>query len=408
MTLDPNISKQKYLGKKGTICFIILMNMFIPLSTDLYLPAMPKMGTYFGVASSVVNLTLVSFFFFFAVGTLLCGPLSDKYGRKLILLAGSGCYCLTSVVCVLAPSIYVMIAARIFQGIGAGAIIAVSIALVKDCFSGKQREAILAVVQSFSSLAPMIAPVIGAMLLKITDWRGAFILLTVAGLVCFVLSCLYQETLKDDERLRESTFATLGKLVKIGSNIGFLVPCFVFSLFNLAFMGYIAVSSYIYVDYFSLSEQVYSYFFAANALLSVVGPIAYVKFFSEFNKVTLIYTCFIGYVVCGIILLLVGHGAPLLFWIGFAPVTFLGTFIRPYSSSLMLDQQQGDTGSASSLINGVYTVFGSVGMACMSVWSDNIFGLGIIVLLTGIISVVSWFVFMCSRIPCAGLKFERP
>ncbi len=404
MELEGSVKKQKYLGENGTICFIILMNMFIPLSTDLYLPAMPKMSSYFGVSSSLVNMTLVSFFFFFAAGTLLCGPLSDKYGRKLILLAGSGCYCITSLVCMLSPNIYVMIAARVFQGIGAGAIIAVSIALVKDCFSGKQREAILAIVQSFSSLAPMIAPVIGAMLLKITDWRGAFFLLTFAGLLCFVLSCLYQETLNDEERLTESTFATLGKLFKIGRNIGFMLPCFIFSLFNLAFMGYIAVSSYIYVDHFSLSEQVYSYFFAANALLSVLGPIAYVKFFSEFNKVRLIYTCFIGYVVCGILLLTVGHSAPVLFWIGFAPVTFLGTFIRPYSSSLMLDQQKGDTGSASSLINGIYTVFGSIGMAGMSVWNDNIFGLGVIVLLTGMISVLGWLLFMRSNIPCVGIK----
>ena len=273
MEASNNIRKQKYLGKSGMIFFITLMNMFIPLSTDLYLPAMPKMSEYFNVTSSMVNLTLISFFFFFAVGTLLCGPLSDKYGRKLVLIAGSAAYCIMSIICVLSPNIQIMIVARIFQGIGAGAIIAVSIALVKDCFSGKQRETILAVVQSASSLAPMIAPVVGAMLLKFTDWRGAFILLTLTGFLCFMMSCLYQETLNEEERLSESTLATIGKLITIGKNAGFLIPCFIFSLFNLAFMGYIAVSSYIYVDYFSMSEQMYSYFFAANALLSVLGPI---------------------------------------------------------------------------------------------------------------------------------------
>ena len=76
-----------------------------------------------------------------------------------------------------------MIAARIVQGIGAGAITAVSMALIKDCFSGKQRETILAIVQSVAGLAPMIAPVLGAILLQFTDWRGSFIVLTVVGLL---------------------------------------------------------------------------------------------------------------------------------------------------------------------------------------------------------------------------------
>ena len=172
MEASNNIRKQKYLGKSGMIFFITLMNMFIPLSTDLYLPAMPKMSEYFNVTSSMVNLTLISFFFFFAVGTLLCGPLSDKYGRKLVLIAGSAAYCIMSIICVLSPNIQIMIVARIFQGIGAGAIIAVSIALVKDCFSGKQRETILAVVQSASSLAPMIAPVVGATIVRTSSISG--------------------------------------------------------------------------------------------------------------------------------------------------------------------------------------------------------------------------------------------
>ena len=404
MDVVHNIENQKYLGRGGMIFFITLMNMFIPLSTDLYLPALPKMSEYFNASSSMVNLTLSSFFFFFAIGTLLCGPLSDKYGRRPVLVVDSAIYCIMSITCVLAPNVQVMIGARIFQGIGAGAIIAVSIALVKDCFDGKQRETILAVVQSASSLAPMIAPVIGAMLLKIIDWRGAFMLLTIVGAACFILSCLYQETLRDEDRLSETTIASIGKLIKIGKNIGFLVPCLIFSLFNFAFMGYIAVSSYIYVDHFLLSEQVYSYFFAANALLSVLGPMVYVKFFSNVNKKKLIYACFIGYIFCGCFLLLVGHQTPILFWIGFAPVTFFGTFIRPYSSSLMLDQQMSDTGSASSLINGIYTVFGSIGMACMSMWNDSILGLGIVVLLTGLISFLGWLGLMRSNIPCIGIK----
>jgi len=404
MNAQKNIAKQKYLGKGGLIFFITLMNMFIPLSTDLYLPALPTMSDYFGVPTALTNLTLVSFFFFFAVGTLFWGPISDKYGRRKVLIVGTAMYVASSAVCALSPNVSVMIVARVVQGIGAGAIIAVSMALVKDCFSGKQRETILALVQSVSGLAPMIAPVLGGVLLTFTDWRGSFIVLTVVGTLCLLLSLLYQETLDEEERYSGTVLGALGRLVTVGRNIGFLVPCLIFSLYNLAFMGYIAMSSYIYVNRFGLSEQVYSYFFAANAALSLIGPMIYVRFLTEMNKKKFAYICFIGYALCGVLLISVGHITPFLFWIGFAPFSLLGTISRPFSTNIMLEQQRGDTGSASSLINGVATIFGSVGMMVSSMWGDIILGLGVMIFLSGVVSIVGWALLMRSSVPCRGVK----
>ncbi len=404
MSAQENIKKQKFLGKNGLIVFITLMNMFIPLSTDLYLPALPTMSTYFGVSSALTNLTLVSFFFFYAVGTLFWGPMSDKYGRKKVLIVGTILYVAASAVCAASAHVYMMIAARIVQGIGAGAITAVSMALIKDCFQGKQRETILAIVQSVAGLAPMIAPVLGAVLLQFTDWRGSFVVLTAVGAVYLLLAFLYQETLSDEERYEGTVLGSLGRLVTVGKNMGFLVPCLIFSLYNLAFMGYIAMSSYIYVEYFGLSEQVYSYFFAANAALSMVGPILYVRFMTGFNKKKFAMICFALYAVCGAAIVLIGHASPFLFWIGFAPFSLIGTITRPFGTNIMLDQQSGDTGSASSLINGVATILGSVGMMCASMWADIVFGLGFMICVTGIVSVICWMLLMRSAVPCRGVK----
>ena len=404
MDTKQNIAKQKFLGMKGLVLFITLMNMFIPLSTDLYLPALPTMSTYFHVSSALTNLTLVSFFFFYAVGTLFWGPMSDKYGRKKILLIGTIFYVFASAACAASLNVYMLIAARIVQGIGAGAITAVSMALIKDCFSGKQRETILAIVQSVAGLAPMIAPVLGAILLQFTDWRGSFIVLTVVGLLCLLLAFLYQETLSDEERYEGTVLGSLGRLVAVGKNIGFLVPCIIFSLYNLAFMGYIAMSSYIYVDVFGLSEQLYSYFFAANAALSMIGPMLYVRFMTGFDKIKFALTCFALYAVCGIFIVVLGGNAPFLFWLGFAPFSLAGTITRPFGTNIMLDQQSGDTGSASSLINGVATVLGSVGMMCAAMWDNIVAGLGIMICLTGIVSILGWLLLMRSSVPCRGVK----
>ena len=404
MDTKQNIAKQKFLGMKGLVLFITLMNMFIPLSTDLYLPALPTMSTYFHVSSALTNSTLVSFFFFYAVGTLFWGPMSDKYGRKKILLIGTIFYVFASAACAASLNVYMLIAARIVQGIGAGAITAVSMALIKDCFSGKQRETILAIVQSVAGLAPMIAPVLGAILLQFTDWRGSFIVLTVVGLLCLLLAFLYQETLSDEERYEGTVLGSLGRLVAVGKNIGFLVPCIIFSLYNLAFMGYIAMSSYIYVDVFGLSEQLYSYFFAANAALSMIGPMLYVRFMTGFDKKKFALTCFALYAVCGIFIVVLGGNAPFLFWLGFAPFSLAGTITRPFGTNIMLDQQSGDTGSASSLINGVATVLGSVGMMCAAMWDNIVAGLGIMICLTGIVSILGWLLLMRSSVPCRGVK----
>lgn len=404
MDVQQNLRKQKFLGKTGMIIFITLANMFIPLSTDLYLPALPSLSTYFGVSATITNLTLVSFFFFFAVGTLFWGPMSDKYGRKRILLIGSGLYVASSVVCAISVTIYMMIAARIVQGIGAGAIIAVSTALIKDCFAGGQRTTILALVQSASGLAPMIAPVLGAVLLMVTDWRGSFVALTIAGLLCLLLSFLYQETLVEEERYEGSVWGSLGRLVTVGKNVGFMVPCLIFGLYNLSFMGYIAVSSYIYVDVFGLSEQLYSIFFAANAALSLLGSVAYVRFLTGVNKRKLASACFLIYVASGIFLVLLGGRLPLLFWIGFMPFSVASTISRPFGTNIMLDQQSGDTGSASSLINGIATIFGSIGMLCAALWGDIVFGLGVMICFTGVVSITGWILLMRSGVPCRGVK----
>ena len=404
MSAQDNVEKQKYLGKNGLVLFIAMMNMFIPLSTDLYMPALPSMSEVWGVPSSLTNLTLVAFFFFYAVGTLFWGPMSDKYGRKKILQTGAAIYTAASLLCALSVNVYMLIAARVVQGIGAGAITSVSMALVKDCFSGRQRETILAIVQTVSGLAPMLAPVVGAILLLFVDWRGSFFVLTAAGLACLIMSLLYQETLAEDEKYEGSIIGSIGRLFAVGRNVSFIVPCFIFSMYNLAFMGYISMSSYIYVSYFGLSEQVYSYFFAANAGLSMLGPMLYVKFLSRANKKEFAFVCFTIYAVCGLAIVTIGGIAPFLFWLGFAPFSLTGTTTRPFSTNIMLDQQDGDTGSASSLISGVATVFGSVGMVAVSLFSNPVMGLGTIICITGIVSLAGWALLMKSSLPLRGVK----
>ncbi|WP_242941691.1 Bcr/CflA family efflux MFS transporter [Parasporobacterium paucivorans] len=395
---------QRYLGNKGLVGFIALMNMLIPLSIDMYLPALPGMNAYFGSSSAITNLTLSAFFLFYAVGILFWGPLSDKYGRKKILLVGGIVYLLSSIACALSFNIYFLIAARIFQGIGSGGITSVSIAIIKDCFAGKKRGAILAISQSVSGLAPMLAPVVGGIILRFTNWQGTFWALAAIAAINLVLIFLFEETLKEEDKYTGTVMGSLGRLLIVGKNKSFMIPAGIFSLCALPFMGYIAVSSYIYVDYFGLSAQEYSYFFAANALVSICGPFLYVRVFMVLNKKVFAASMLGISAISGILVMTIGTLTPILFWASFALMSLSVSITRPFSTALLLDQHVSDTGAVSSLINTMFTVLGSVGMSVVTLMPGNIITvLGVLIAVFSVIPFIGWIAFMKSSIPCKGV-----
>lgn len=384
-----DVKEQKYLKEKGLIVFIAFLSAFIPLSTDLYLPALPSMVEHFNVSVNLLNLTLTLFFVFYSAGILLWGPLSDKYGRKPVLLAGLVLYTIASLFCANAANIYQLIIFRVFQAVGCSAAGAVSMAIVKDAYNNRTREVVLALVQSMVMIGPAVAPVIGALLLRFTSWRGVFLTLAAAGLLALAGAAAYQETIA--RRNQGNLLQTMGRLGAVLQNPGFTTLLILFSLINIPFMAFIASSSYIYIDGFGLSEQVYSYYFAFNALCLMMGPMLYMRLSTAISRRSIILACFFmvaagGLLVCGL-----GNLQPWLFAASILPATVASSIFRPPSTLLMLEQQQEDTGSASSLM-GCFGIFmGSVGMQLISFdWGNTVVALGTMNLVTGLLSGALW------------------
>lgn len=404
MTKSILLKPQIFLGSKGLIMFITLMGMFIPLSIDLYLPAMPTMTEYFSTSTTMVNLTLINFYVFFAVGIILFGPLSDKYGRKPILILGLLLYLVGSLACALSTSIYQLILFRILQALGAGNAVAISTALVKDCFSGKIKSTILAVVQAMSVLAPMIAPIAGAAILKVAEWRETFLVLAIIGFITLLIAFMFQETLPKKERYLGSLSGSLIRLFVVGKNIGFSSFLFIASTLAAPYMAYIAMSSYIYTNHFSFDPQTYSYFFATNSGFAILGPIIYIRSIDKITPRNFTWCCFGVSLASGLLIFFLGNTSPIIFLISFIPFTLIEGCIRPFSTNILLDQQKEDIGSASSLINAVQTILGSIGMALGSLaWTNMIHGLGIIIISSTLIAILVWIILIHSTIKIKGL-----
>lgn len=383
--------KQKYLSVTAMIIYLAYIGMFIPLSTDLYLPALPEMGNYFSASEFLVGLTLTIFFFVFAVSMVLFGPLSDKYGRRLILIFGAALYTAASFACAVSSNIYFLLAGRFFQAIGSGAVITVATALIKDCFRGQVMRKILAITQALGVIAPMVAPLVGGILLTFTDWRGSFYLLTALGAINLFVAFLFCETLPEHKRYHGGILNSLTLLAEVGRKKYFMAVLIMFAFLSKPYMAYLSASSFIYVEFFKLTAQEYSYFFAVNSAASIAGPILYLKLKNHLSNVGMLRLCFLVAMTSGLLVLSVGQERAIMFLLAFLPFTVIGAVVRPFAMEILLLEAKENVGTASSIINFVPTLFGSLGMMLGTLpWGNFILGLGIIMATATTLSFVLW------------------
>lgn len=396
------IAPQPHLGAVGLTALLILANALIPFSLDIYTPSVPEMPAYFDTTESMVNLTILGFFLFFAVGLLLFGPLSDRFGRKPVLVAGFAAYILGSIGCALAPSIYLLIAARVVQALGAGAVNAVSTALVKDCFTASRRGSLLAVIQVLAVVGPVVAPLLGGVIIQFASWRAIFWVLAALGAFCLAAALLFRESLPEQDRLTAGVFRSLAGLGRIARQRKFMLVLTVASLFSPPFMAYIAVGSYVYVDFFGQTQQVYTYFFAATAGFSALGPVLHLRFGKGLSPYSFTYVLVVVGIACGVAMCVVGDRSVWLFAALMVVFATLEATVRPYTTNLLLGLARKDTGSASAMINFLNTGLGVMGMAfIMLPFPDYVIGVGVILAACMLVALPLW-VAVCRMPPGEG------
>lgn len=168
------------------IMLLALLTSLGPLSIDMYLPALPQMAQDFGVSTQMVANTLPAYFLGLALGQLIYGPLSDRIGRKAPLYLGLTLYVLASLLCVFVSNEWSLIAARIVQAVGGCVGVVIARAAIRDRLDMQASAQAFASMMIVMGIAPIIAPSLGAMILKFFSWQAVFVILAVVGLVCLL------------------------------------------------------------------------------------------------------------------------------------------------------------------------------------------------------------------------------
>ncbi|BBO88837.1 multidrug effflux MFS transporter [Desulfosarcina ovata] len=391
---------------KNRILFLIaLLAAFPPLSTDMYLPAIPLLREQWGEPLMVINLTLIGFFVAYCLFLLVYGPISDRYGRRRPLMVGIGIYIMASLACAVSGGIHMMIAARVFQAAGAASASALSLAICKDLFDAESRERIMAHIAVIMALAPMLAPIIGSWVIYWTSWQWVFVAQAVMGAIAFLGVYRMAEPLK--------TFTTVSPKKVIGVYFRLLAngryTSLVFSMSLLVFpmFAFIAASSEIYISHFGLSEREFGIVFGANAMASMFGSLVFGRLSLYVRMEKLITLSFAGILLAGVWMLLGPHVSPWSLALPMATMTFFFGLNRPPTNNLILEQVHQDVGAASSLLVFTFMILGASSMGIVSLqWTDKITVLGSMAALSGGLVLLFWLRY--KDVFLAALPRRRP
>ncbi|SHN46434.1 multidrug effflux MFS transporter [Cryptosporangium aurantiacum] len=266
------------------VLVLALLSAIAPLATDMYLPGFPTMADELRTDASSIQLTLTTFMAGLAIGQLVIGPLSDRWGRRRPLLIGAAVCIVASALCAAAPNVGALIAFRFLQGFAGAAGVVLGRAIVADTVRGAAAARIFSVLMTIGGIAPVVAPLLGGALLGPVGWRGVFGVLTVAAVVMLIGSFfVLRETLPASSRQRGGVSATLrGARTVLGNRryVGYTLA-FIFTFGTL--FGYISASPFVLQTVFGLSSGWYSVAFAANAVGLTLGSLVNARVVGRFG-----------------------------------------------------------------------------------------------------------------------------
>jgi DHA1 family bicyclomycin/chloramphenicol resistance-like MFS transporter len=335
-----------------------------PFTFDLYLPALPALGHSLHTSDSAVQLTLTGTLAGAAVGQLLIGALSDRLGRRRPLLAGLAVHVAASIGCALAGNVAVLGGMRVLQGFGAAAAAVTAMAIVRDLYSGSAAAATISRLILVVGVSPVLAPSVGAVLLRTTDWRGIFVTLAAIGLVFSLLSgSMLRETLPLARRHGRGSGGTAAAYRALVGDRAYLGLVAIGSLSMGVVFAYVSGSTFVLQDQYGLSQQQFGAIFALNAVALIGAPQLNVVLLRWLEPARILRMSLSVGAALGVLLFVIGAtgwgGLPALLVVLFLALAS-GGVTGPNTGALALSRHGESAGTAASVLGTVQSLSGAV------------------------------------------------
>ena len=380
------------MAKANSKLFLVLLlgvlSAFGPFVVDLYLPSLPQLASFFETNASITQLTLTTAMIGLALGQLLLGPLSDKFGRKKPLIISLVIYIISTVLIVFSPNIETMIVLRVIQGLSSAGSVVISRAVATDLYRGREMTRFFGLLMTINGIAPIISPILGSLLLEYISWKGVFVFLALIGVVVLFFCFRLKESLSVENRLQGSIFATFSTFGVIIKNRLFMSYVGIQSFLLGAMFAYIAASPFILQSFYGLSAFIFSLCFGANGAALVIGA----NIGGKLPNRQALAIGVLAFVVAALYTIAVLIIQP--YWlfveIGFFAMLLLMGITFPAISTLAMESERQYAGSASALLG--FAPFFLGGIISPLVGIGNIFySTALVILACGVLGLAIYW-----------------
>ena len=380
------------MAKANSKLFLVLLlgvlSAFGPFVVDLYLPSLPQLASFFETSASMTQLTLTTAMIGLAVGQLLLGPLSDKFGRKIPLIISLVIYIISTVLIVYAPNIEAMIVLRVIQGLSSAGSVVISRAVATDLYRGREMTRFFGLLMTINGIAPIISPILGSLLLEYISWKGVFVFLALIGVIVLLFCFRLKESLSIENRLQGSIFATFSTFGVIIKNRLFMSYVGIESFLLGAMFAYIAASPFILQSFYGLSAFIFSLCFGANGAALVIGANIGGKLPNRKALAIGVFAFVVAALYTIAVLIIQPHW--LFVEIGFFAMLLLMGITFPAISTLAMESERQYAGSASALLG--FAPFFLGGIVSPLVGIGNIFySTALVILACGVLGLAIYW-----------------